>query len=104
MRRRGAAARSAPRARLAHAPSSRRATLLAEVQRAWPSAAGDAFAAQAQPVAERGGVVTVACASAVWAQELDLISERVVERLNAGARTARGDGACAPQARAAPRR
>jgi predicted nucleic acid-binding Zn ribbon protein len=33
-------------------------------------------------VAERGGVVTVACASAVWAQELDLLSERVVEALN----------------------
>jgi len=58
------------------------ATLLAEVQRAWPAAAGQAFAAQAEPVAERDGVVTVACASAVWAQELDLMSERVVERLN----------------------
>ena len=31
-------------------------TLLAEVQRVWASAAGDAFAAQAQPVAERDGV------------------------------------------------
>ena len=58
------------------------ATLLAEVQRCWPAAAGDAFAAQAQPVAERDGVVTVACRSAVWAQELDLLSETVVERLN----------------------
>jgi predicted nucleic acid-binding Zn ribbon protein len=59
------------------------ATLLAEVQRAWPEAAGDAFAAHAEPVAERAGVITVACASAVWAQALDLLSERVVERLNA---------------------
>ena len=58
------------------------ATLLAEVQRAWETAAGDAFAAQSEPVSERDGVVTVACASAVWAQELDLLSERVVERLN----------------------
>jgi predicted nucleic acid-binding Zn ribbon protein len=58
------------------------ATLLAEVQRAWEEAAGAAFAAQAEPVAERDGVVTVACASAVWAQELDLLSERVVGRLN----------------------
>ena len=58
------------------------ATVLAEVQRAWAEAAGEAFAAQAEPVAERDGVVTVACASAVWAQELDLLSERVVERLN----------------------
>ncbi len=57
------------------------ATLLAEVQRAWPSAAG-AFAGEARPVAERAGVVTVACASAVWAQELDLLAPRVVAALN----------------------
>ena len=59
------------------------ATLLAEVQRAWPQAAGDSVAANAVPEAERDGVLTVACASAVWAQELDLMSERVLERLNA---------------------
>ena len=58
------------------------ATLLAEVQRAWPEAAGAAFAAQSEPYAERDGIVTIACTSAVWAQELDLLSERVVERLN----------------------
>jgi predicted nucleic acid-binding Zn ribbon protein len=57
------------------------ATLLAEVQRAWPQAAG-VFAGQARPVAERAGVVTVACASAVWAQELDLLAPRVVAALN----------------------
>jgi predicted nucleic acid-binding Zn ribbon protein len=59
------------------------ATLLAEVQRAWPQVAGERFARAAEPVAERDGVVTVACRSAVWAQELDLLSEPVVERLNA---------------------
>ena len=58
------------------------ATLLADVQRAWHSAAGEAFATQSVPVSERDGVVTVACSSAVWAQELDLMSEHVVERLN----------------------
>jgi hypothetical protein len=58
------------------------ATLLAEVQRAWPEAAGEAFAAASEPVSERDGVVTVACTSAVWAQELDLLSERVIARLN----------------------
>ncbi len=57
------------------------ATVLAEVQRAWPDAAG-AFAQEARPVAERAGVVTVACASAVWAQELDLLAPRVVAALN----------------------
>ena len=56
-------------------------TLLAAIQRAWPRAAGE-FAAHAQPVAERDGVVTVACSAAVWASELDLMSELVVGRLN----------------------
>jgi predicted nucleic acid-binding Zn ribbon protein len=58
------------------------ATLLAEVQRVWPQAAGEAFARACEPVAEREGVITVACDSAVWAQELDLLSERVVAALN----------------------
>jgi predicted nucleic acid-binding Zn ribbon protein len=58
------------------------ATLLAEVQRAWPEAAGPAFAPHSQPWAERGGEVTVACPEAVRAQELDLMSELVVARLN----------------------
>jgi predicted nucleic acid-binding Zn ribbon protein len=59
------------------------ATLLAEVQRAWPGVAGDAIAQQAAPVAERGGVVTVACAASVWAQELDLMAPLLIEKLNA---------------------
>jgi predicted nucleic acid-binding Zn ribbon protein len=59
------------------------ATLLTEVQRAWPAAAGEAFARSCEPVGERDGTVTVTCASAVWAQELDLLSEAVLERLNA---------------------
>ena len=58
------------------------ATLLAEVQRVWPDVAGERFASAAEPVSERDGVVTVACRSAVWAQELDLLSERVIETLN----------------------
>jgi predicted nucleic acid-binding Zn ribbon protein len=59
------------------------ATLLAEVQRAWPEAAGEAFARVSEPVGEREGVVVVACSEAVWAQELDLMSEAVTGRLNA---------------------
>jgi predicted nucleic acid-binding Zn ribbon protein len=58
------------------------ATLLAEVQRAWPAAAGDAFARACEPVSERDGTVVVTCSSAVWAQELDLLAEPVLERLN----------------------
>jgi predicted nucleic acid-binding Zn ribbon protein len=58
------------------------ATLLAEVQMVWADAAGEALAAAAQPTSEREGVVTVSCVSSVWAQELDLMSERVLAALN----------------------
>jgi predicted nucleic acid-binding Zn ribbon protein len=57
-------------------------TPLADVQRAWPEVVGPLIAAQAQPTAERGGVVTVSCSASVWAQELDLMSVAIVERLN----------------------
>ncbi|MDX6722323.1 MAG: hypothetical protein QOD44_2660 [Solirubrobacteraceae bacterium] len=58
-------------------------TLLAEVQRIWPEAVGEGVAAQAEPTGERDGVLVVTCASAVWAQELDLMSPDLIERLNA---------------------
>jgi predicted nucleic acid-binding Zn ribbon protein len=58
-------------------------TTLAEVQRVWPSAVGEAIAAQADPTGERAGVLTVTCSSAVWAQELDLMGPELVGRLNA---------------------
>ena len=58
------------------------ATLLAEVQRAWPHAAGELFGQRAEPFRERDGEVYVACGEAVVAQELDLMSELVVEHLN----------------------
>ena len=70
--------RLAPR-RLEHAldnvlPDVAPATLLARVQAAWGEVAGARMAAAAQPVAERDGVVTVACESGVWAQELELLA------------------------------
>ncbi len=80
MRRRGP--RSVSVALSALAEEIAPATLLAEVQSVWPAAAGEAFSLAGRPVAERDGTVTVACSSAVWAQELDLMSERVRERLN----------------------
>jgi predicted nucleic acid-binding Zn ribbon protein len=57
-------------------------TLLAATQSAWPTAAGARVAAEAEPVAERDGVVTIACRSATWAQELDLLQPELVKRLN----------------------
>lgn len=56
--------------------------LLAEVQRVWRTAVGPAIAGEAQPSAERGGVVTVSCSASVWAQELDLMGPLILERLN----------------------
>jgi predicted nucleic acid-binding Zn ribbon protein len=56
-------------------------TPLAAVQAAWANAVGEQLAARATPVSERGGTVTVECADAVWAQELDLMQETLLERL-----------------------
>jgi predicted nucleic acid-binding Zn ribbon protein len=58
------------------------ATLLAAVQSAWPGAVGEAIAREATPVAERSGVVTVACSSSAWAQELDLLAARIRAKID----------------------
>jgi predicted nucleic acid-binding Zn ribbon protein len=65
------------------------ATLLADVQTAWPKAVGRAISAEAKPTAERAGVVTISCSAAVWAQELDLMAPAIVERLNESLGTGR---------------
>jgi predicted nucleic acid-binding Zn ribbon protein len=57
------------------------ATLLAAVQSAWPGAVGEAVAREATPVSERDGVVTVACQSSTWAQELDLLGAQIVAQV-----------------------
>lgn len=57
-------------------------TVLAEVQRVWPAIVGPAIAAEAAPQSERGGVLTVTCSAAVWAQELDLMGPTIIGRLN----------------------
>jgi predicted nucleic acid-binding Zn ribbon protein len=58
------------------------ATTLARVQAIWERTAGPSIAAAARPTAERGGVLTVTCTAAVWAQELDLMAAELVPRLN----------------------
>ncbi len=63
--------------------SSAPKTPLAAIELAWPGAVGAGAAAEAIPVAERDGVLTVACRSATWAQELDLLGPQILERLNA---------------------
>jgi predicted nucleic acid-binding Zn ribbon protein len=59
------------------------ASTLARVQEVWERAAGAAIAAEARPTAERDGVLTLTCAAAVWAQELDLMGGELIPRLNA---------------------
>lgn len=58
-------------------------TLLGEVQTAWPEVCGETIGANAEPVAERSGVVTIACESGAWAQELELMGELLRTRLEA---------------------
>ena len=58
------------------------ATTIARLQGEWESVAGPVIAAEAEPVSERGGVVTVACKSAVWANELELLAPGLIDGLN----------------------
>ena len=59
-------------------------TPLADVQARWAQVAGDHIAKEAEPVAEREGVVTVRCSSGVWASELSMMSASLLGRLNEG--------------------
>lgn len=58
------------------------ATTIARLQGCWESVAGPVIAAEAEPISERSGVVTVACRSAVWANELELLAPGLVDGLN----------------------
>jgi predicted nucleic acid-binding Zn ribbon protein len=59
------------------------ASVLAEVQRVWPQAVGEAIAAEATPTAERAGTLTLTCSSSVWAQELTLMQTELTAQVNA---------------------
>ncbi len=58
------------------------ATTLARAQQAWEQAVGGVVAQAGLPTAEHDGVLTVTCADAVWAAELDLMAPELVARLN----------------------
>ena len=64
-------------------------TGLAAVQSAWAEAVGAQLAAVARPVSERAGTLTIECANTVWAQELELMQEQLLQQL----RSALGDAA-----------
>jgi predicted nucleic acid-binding Zn ribbon protein len=57
-------------------------TALARVQSAWPTAVGETLARWAQPVSERGGVVTFACSDSMVAHELEMIKTELLEKLS----------------------
>lgn len=58
------------------------ATTLAGVQRHWADVAGARVAAEAAPIRERDGEVTIACRSSVWAAELGYLAGDLEDRLN----------------------
>ncbi len=57
-------------------------TPLARIQQAWPVAVGAVVAANASPLRERNGTLTVYCPQAVWAQEVSLMAAEVTANLN----------------------
>lgn len=57
-------------------------TLLARVQEQWAAAAGAQIAAEATPVTEANGQITISCSSSVWASELTMMAPALLERLN----------------------
>jgi predicted nucleic acid-binding Zn ribbon protein len=58
------------------------ATTLSRVQGCWGETVGSVIAAEAQPVSERDGTLTVACRSATWASELELLGPELLDKLN----------------------
>jgi predicted nucleic acid-binding Zn ribbon protein len=58
------------------------ATTLARVQQEWERAVGEVIAQAGTPTAERDGVLTITCADAVWAAELDLMGSGLADSLN----------------------
>jgi predicted nucleic acid-binding Zn ribbon protein len=57
-------------------------TPLARVQAAWAEAVGPANAAEATPVALRGGRLSVYCAHSAWAENLQLMGPRIAAQVN----------------------
>jgi predicted nucleic acid-binding Zn ribbon protein len=54
---------------------------LAAIQGAWTELMGEAIAAVTRPVSMREAVLTINCSDAIWAEELSLMREDLLERL-----------------------
>jgi predicted nucleic acid-binding Zn ribbon protein len=57
-------------------------TPLAHVQEVWARAVGPTVAEAGRPTAERGGVLTVTCSDSVWAHELTMMGDQLLDNLN----------------------
>lgn len=58
------------------------ASVLAELQRRWPEAAGETIAGWSTPVSEKAGVVVVECDDSVIAHELEMIKTELLAKLS----------------------
>jgi predicted nucleic acid-binding Zn ribbon protein len=56
-------------------------TPLAAVQAVWDATVGERVAAVARPLSEQDGTVVVGCDDPIWAEELDLMQDRLLGRL-----------------------
>lgn len=57
-------------------------SVLTTIRAAWPEATGPGTVSHAYPIRRsRAGVVTVACSDAVWAQELGMREDELMERI-----------------------
>lgn len=52
-----------------------------EVLESWPAIVGDRIAEHSQAVGIENGILTVRVESSVWAQELNLLRPKIVQRL-----------------------
>lgn len=57
-------------------------TQLGAIQAVWTDAVGEGIASAARPISFGGGELTVSCESATWAQELDLLSPKLMDALS----------------------
>jgi predicted nucleic acid-binding Zn ribbon protein len=55
--------------------------LLGRLQAEWEGLVGPAIARVAQPTSEREGVVTIECTDSIWAEELNLMREDLLQRI-----------------------
>ena len=56
-------------------------TPLATIQAVWSSVVGDRIAGSCTPEREQDGVLTIACETAVWTQQLSMMQAEIISKL-----------------------